>query len=236
MEVMKRVGKLVACLMFSFMMVCTMVPGLSLVDTAYAAADAQTDAPAFQKNLSDNGDGTYTLSLSVTGETDTSTVENVNKANIILVLDTSSSMNNDAASGGAGDPHVYYAVPGNPGNPATGGVTATYYRLDNGTYRQVYYRNGQWRLENSNNAQVFNGPFYSRSRFWAEYHALTDNGGIVDSLLAQNTTMNPDIIEIAIADFGGHGKTDLDFTSTSTTNAAAVKNVISGLSPTSGTN
>ncbi len=206
--------------------------------TVTKAADPapQTDAPAFAKNLYDNGDGTYTLSLSVTGKQDESIIEHVNKANVILVIDTSSSMYNDAAAGTTQDPHIYYTVNGTPGNPSTGGVTAKYYRLDGNTYSQVYYRNGQWRLTDSNNGTVFTGPFYSRSRFWAEYHALTDDGGIIDSLLSQNTTLNPDIIEIGIASFGGAGASNLDFSSSSTTNAAAIKNVISGLSVTQGTN
>ena len=176
-------GKKIIALMLTLMMVFSLVPHV-----AFAADGDNTpgssDPPVFQKKLKDNGDGTYTLSLSVTGETDTSTITNVNKANVILVIDTSSSMNNDAAAGTTADPHVYYEVPGTPGNPSTGGVSATYFRLDGTTYRQVYYRNGNWYTSQTGGTQ-FNGQFYARSRFWAEYHALTDEGGIIDSLLAR---------------------------------------------------
>jgi len=207
----------------------TMLATVALVAGGVSMAyGAETDAPAFAKKLVDNGDGTYTLSLNVTGAKESSTVETVNKANVILVLDTSSSMYNSAGS-------TYYTVPGIPGNPNTGGVNATYYRQNGAGYSQVYYRNGNW-YTSQNGGTQFTGPFYSTSRFWAEYHALTDDGGIVDSLLAQNTTINPDIIEIGIASFGGAGETNLDFSGSSNTNAAAIKNVISGLSVTQGTN
>lgn len=226
--------KKITALLLSVLIVLAMLPNVSL-EVSAADASSQTDAPAFAKNLYDNGDGTYTLSLSVTGESDTSTITNVNKANVILVIDTSSSMNNDAAAGTSQDPHVYYTVPGTP-TYSSAGVAPVYYRQDGNSYTQLYWRNNNWRETNSNNGTVFNGQFYARSRFWAEYHALTDNGGIIDSLLAQNTTLNPDIIEIAIASFGGKGATNLDFSSTSNTNAAAIKNVISGLSTSQGTN
>ena len=56
-----------------------------------------TDAPEHQKTLTPNGDGTYTVTLSVTGKASSSTVQNVTKSNVILLVDTSSSMNGRAA-------------------------------------------------------------------------------------------------------------------------------------------
>ena len=56
-----------------------------------------TDAPEHQKTLTSNGDGTYTITLSVTGKASSSTVQNVTKSNVILLVDTSSSMNGRAA-------------------------------------------------------------------------------------------------------------------------------------------
>ena len=57
---------------------------------------APTDAPpATTKTLIDNGDGTFTLALSVTGATSSSSTTQVTKANVILVVDTSNSMNNN---------------------------------------------------------------------------------------------------------------------------------------------
>lgn len=58
------------------------------------AADAPTnDAPAHQKTLTPNGDGTYTIGLSVTGSRESSETTSASKANVVLVVDTSNSMN-----------------------------------------------------------------------------------------------------------------------------------------------
>ncbi|MBQ6670487.1 MAG: VWA domain-containing protein, partial [Firmicutes bacterium] len=213
--------------------VLTLVMVLSLVPQGIFAAGeddppAIGDAPSTNKRLIDNEDGTYTLALSVTGEAASSTVSQVDKANIILVIDTSSSMNNSAGN-------TYYTVPGTPAAPSSDGVAATYYRNDNGTYRQLYYVNGAWRTENRNNAQTFTGQFYSNSRLWAEKHAMTDDDGIIDKLLAQNVagdSNKSDIIEVAIVDFGRGGVTQQTFT----TNATSLKNTINGLTTSQGTN
>ena len=61
------------------------------------AADGQTDAPAHQKTLTPNGDGTYTVTLSVTGKASSSTTQEVTKSNVIMLIDTSGSMNNSAS-------------------------------------------------------------------------------------------------------------------------------------------
>lgn len=61
------------------------------------------DAPANKKKLIDNGDGTYTIALSVTGAAESSSTTEATKANVILVLDTSSSMVNNRP-GGNGTP------------------------------------------------------------------------------------------------------------------------------------
>ena len=60
------------------------------------ATNDSTDAPAHKKKLIDNGDGTYTLSLSVTGKASSSTTQEVTKSNVILLIDTSSSMTTGA--------------------------------------------------------------------------------------------------------------------------------------------
>ena len=60
---------------------------------------AISDAPATSKQLHDNGDGTYTLSLSVTGASESSSSTNVAKSNVILIIDTSGSMRYNATGG-----------------------------------------------------------------------------------------------------------------------------------------
>ena len=134
-------------------------------------------APKNEKKLIDNGDGTYTLSLSVTGAAESSTTTEVTKANVILVLDTSNSMNQ--------------------------------------------------------NNTTYNGE--TMTRLAAEKHVLTDDGGIIDSLLSQNVEGDPnksDIIEIALANFGTRGTRAQSFT----TSATQLKDTINGFTNTQGTN
>ena len=68
---------------------------LNTINT-YAADTPTSDVPAHQKTLTPNGDGTYTISLSVTGKASSSTTQNVTKSNVILAIDTSGSMNGNA--------------------------------------------------------------------------------------------------------------------------------------------
>ncbi|MBQ1508590.1 MAG: VWA domain-containing protein, partial [Erysipelotrichaceae bacterium] len=197
-------------------------------------ADEQPTPPENSKELIDNGDGTYTLALSVTGSAQSSTITKVDKANVVFVLDTSSSMNNSSA-----DPYVYTAVEGTPaGGPGAG----TYYGQDaEGDYFQLYWRNNQWRTANGNNSPVYSGTFFTRqevdvmTRLEAEKDAFTKEGGIVDKLMGQNVAGDPvksDIIEVAIVGFGGAGAKVQD----ATKDPATVKNTINGLTTTQGTN
>ena len=75
------------------MVVSTIAPiGGAFVNEAYAEGP---EAPAHSKQLVKNGDGTYTINLSVTGATSSSTTTQATKANVILVVDTSTSMVNN---------------------------------------------------------------------------------------------------------------------------------------------
>ena len=85
----------------SFLMVAnTIAPlGNGLVRSAYADEVGEpTTTPTHSKTLKDNGDGTYSINLSVTGETSSDQTSEVTKANVVLVLDTSSSMNNNSTT------------------------------------------------------------------------------------------------------------------------------------------
>ena len=73
------------------MLLSTVTPmGGALLRSANAAVG--DDAPANSKNIRPNGDGTYTIALSVTGATSTNSSTTCNGANVIFVLDTSQSM------------------------------------------------------------------------------------------------------------------------------------------------
>lgn len=58
--------------------------------TVLSAAEGEEDGPAHAKTLSDNGDGTYNITLSVTGRSSSSTTSS--KADIVIVFDKSGSM------------------------------------------------------------------------------------------------------------------------------------------------
>lgn len=60
-------------------------------------AEDEVQPPKFEKTLESNGDGTYTVSLSVTGTAESST--KTTKANVIVVLDLSGSMDYTVGSG-----------------------------------------------------------------------------------------------------------------------------------------
>ena len=65
--------------------------------TKYVIRLTDASVPSHSKDLIDNGDGTYTLELSVTGDADDETQE-AGGVNIVVVYDVSQSMTNDAGS------------------------------------------------------------------------------------------------------------------------------------------
>ena len=87
----------------SLLLCCLMIVGVLPIavladDTGDTTTPAEkTTAPAHNKVLTPNADGTYTLSLSVTGSRTTSETES-GKADVIVVLDTSGSMAKDQSS------------------------------------------------------------------------------------------------------------------------------------------
>lgn len=60
-----------------------------------AATDAELGVPAHSKTVKSNGDGTYTISLNVTGDSQESSEQTRQPIDIVVVADTSGSMNED---------------------------------------------------------------------------------------------------------------------------------------------
>ena len=141
------------------------------------------DAPTVNKGFKDNEDGTYTLSLQVTGEAEKS----VNKTNVIVILDISNSMNEDS-----GNEEITYSPTTNNGDNQYGMVdgeyvrlyrrrgayepisgtpsaTGTYYGWHNNQFVQLYYNNGTWYRTRTNGWSGYNysnpytGTFYTRT-------------------------------------------------------------------------
>lgn len=76
-----------------FLVVTAIVFALGAVVPSVATAgtidDILSSAPVHKKTLKDNGDGTYDLTLSVTGDTE----EESKPIDVVLVIDASTSMN-----------------------------------------------------------------------------------------------------------------------------------------------
>ena len=64
------------------------VPSVALADSGSGIVDR---APEHHKTIKDNGDGTYDLTLSVTGDTEQSS--SAKPVDVVFVVDVSSSMN-----------------------------------------------------------------------------------------------------------------------------------------------
>ncbi|MGI6535420.1 MAG: Spy0128 family protein [Eggerthellaceae bacterium] len=120
------------------------------------AADSQTE-PAHSKTLKDNGDGTSTLSLSVTGNSTLSTTSS--KADVIIILDRSGSMS--------------------------------------------YRTGGSTRLAVAKSAV----------------------NSLAETLLANNTTSDPDKIRLSLVTFSNYAATDVSSTASLSTFQNAVGNV-----------
>lgn len=143
------------------------------------------------KNLTNNNDGTYTMSLTVKG--DSAAYEEYTKANVLFVMDRSSSMSNPG-----NDIYTLYT-----GEYQTG---TTYYGKNGNNYFTLAYSNGQYyHLDYWGNPQYwnpYNGDIYTRqTRLQAEQAAMDV---LIQDLLAKNDPNTPgkeDLIEISVISF-----------------------------------
>lgn len=85
-----RWGGVLACALTAAL---ALVLGVALPATQAYAADVSLDEPDHAKTVTDNGDGTYRLSLTVKGDSQSS-LENT-PADVVLAIDTSGSMGNN---------------------------------------------------------------------------------------------------------------------------------------------
>ncbi|MCR5009871.1 MAG: VWA domain-containing protein, partial [Clostridia bacterium] len=214
--------------------VLTLVMVLSLVpQTSYAAAG---NPPANRKTLDDNGDGTYKLELSVTGDADYES-EPV-KANVIIVLDTSGSMD-----------FLIPSTTGSRGSTATDGDT----RDDN---FQLYRNTGGNNYTAISDSDNYSGTvYYYQYGFGGGYRTYTGTrysttsrmdatktsvNNLIDTLASQNTTANPDTIEMSLITFASSGAYNTPNSATANNwvsgTATALKTTVSNLNATGGTN
>ena len=89
----KGIRKLTALVLLTAM-ILSLLPNVTLFSWNHAKA-ATGDVPAHNKTIHDNENGTYTLSLDVTGDSEKKPA----KVNIIVIVDRSGSMNDPAGPG-----------------------------------------------------------------------------------------------------------------------------------------
>ena len=89
---MKKLTKKAMAIVLSVMMLVVFMPTSTFAATGSGNAETTVSGPEVSKTIADNKDGTHTISLSVTGRTN-STTEST-KANVVIVFDLSNSMDN----------------------------------------------------------------------------------------------------------------------------------------------
>lgn len=162
----------------------------ALLPSGVLAAENTATPPKFEKKLDPNGDGTYKLSLSVTG-TASSTSES-SKADVVIVFDISNSMDKTASYEKS--------------------ETGNYYRTSDGQYHQAYrrtYWHGGWHYELA--AEGYTGTVYTNNGYEISqddrYRITTRlqvakkaTNTMIDQLLANNAT-NPGSVRISLVSF-----------------------------------
>ncbi|MEE1378536.1 MAG: SpaA isopeptide-forming pilin-related protein [Oribacterium sp.] len=142
----------------------------------------QLEDPDTSKTLTDKGNGTYDLTLSVTGKSVASSGKT--KANVIIVFDSSGSM---------GDKE-WILTP----------TTSNYgyqYGVVNGQYEPLDYSRGEWYYWNGREYIKYTGTRYIYTQSTRLNVAKQAVKSLAKTLLANNTKENDDAIEIALIDF-----------------------------------
>ncbi|MBQ6535487.1 MAG: VWA domain-containing protein, partial [Firmicutes bacterium] len=229
---MNKKFKLLGCLLLALV--------LCLAFTATALAKAG-DPPANSKSVDSNDDGTYKIELSVTGAADYE-AEPV-KANVIIVIDTSGSMDylirSDTGSRGS-----------DRTNPTDGyNQSFQLYRNTGGNnYTAISdsdnFSGTAYRYYDPQGPQGWGYYEYTGQRFSSNTRmdaTKTSVNNLVDTLIGQNTTANPDTIELSLITFASNGAYNTPDSATaddwvSGTSATSFKGTVSDLNAVGGTN
>ena len=94
-DMFRRISSLITAVLLCLSTISALPQSVISVYAEGTTSDVTLDAPSTSKTLSSNGDGTYDLSLSVTGSSRQSVEQT--KADVIIVFDTSGSMDNDTS-------------------------------------------------------------------------------------------------------------------------------------------
>lgn len=178
-------------IVLSVMMLVVFMPTYAFAAEESGTAGNTVDGPAVSKTITDNGDGTHTISLSVTGQA-SSTTEST-KANVVIVFDLSNSMDyyTENDKGGYGKIKNFY-----------------------GKYQYValYKKDGDNNYVAINTADGYEGTLYRE--YWngfTQYDgtryakrlevAQSATASLIDSLAANNKSADDDTVEISFMSF-----------------------------------
>ena len=212
----KKLSKIFISVLFAILSIAGGLYGIGNYMQARAAG-----APSVLKKVVPNGDGTYTISLDVKGDAE----KNYNKANVIIVLDSSGSMDENTGTSG------YYPSNTN-GSNMYGYVDGSYIRLT----RNYSYSSGYYYTYTSNGTTyTYTGTRYLHNNNEERIEAA--KGAVMDlarGLLSNNTETGAtsDLIEIALIDFD----TNATIVQQPTTDLEAFANSLASLSAGGGTN
>ena len=205
-----------------------------IVFAAPGDSNGETTPPATGKTLVSNGDGTYTLSLSVTGKAETTSESN--KADVIVVLDSSGSMD-ESVEGYVANQTGRYGL-----------VNRRYvnlYYLHNGDYRSlendtytgtVYYQT--WSIWSGYTYTEYTGTRYEYMNTDRLAVAKSAISALADQLGSYNEE-NPDAVRFALVTFASTARTEtFSQNSNWTTNVTTFKNKVNSdtIRATGGTN
>ena len=197
-----------------------------VVTDGNASEDAdEVVEPEHEKTLTVNEDGSYTIGLTVTGETEE--VISTKKVNVIVTLDISGSMDDNG-----GTTVTYEAT-------TSTSTYNTYYGLVDGEYVKLSYSNSQRRYYyttgNSNSRIYYDGTRYKKNETTEKRLAAAQAAvnSLAESLLSNNGGNNPDdTIEISLVTFSTHAQ----ISKQPTTSLSEFERVVNGLSANGGTN
>jgi len=161
-----------------------------------------------EKTLEANGDGTYKLSLSVTGTSSKSSESS--KANVVIVFDTSGSMNESTGQ--------YMYTPTDEKYGTYGLMDGEYVELDYhpATGRRAEYWTYGW------DDTRYEGTRYTRTGGTRLQVAQDATTKLIDQLTANNTDENKDAVEISLVNFATNVKGTTDWTTDKDTLDSAV--------------
>ncbi len=221
----KRIGRMVLCLIISFVMVMTLIPRMP-AGLAFAAEGDEQLPTNPTKARASNNNGTYKIELSITGDAQTNT--DATKANVIIIMDTSGSMADDAPTANTSPTGRYGYRDESYINLYTRNANGTYSQVTNNTTEgPVYYRTGNYQY------YEYTTTRYTSNQGESTRLAQTKTAvnSLIDTLLAQNQNIS-DMIEIAYMTFGSSAAYRTPGSATGTgwvsgTNGTTLKNTVS---------